>query len=435
MKLLTHLIAISLVLPLAAETLTITTKEGRGADASVTGTNPGDPPSHNKNFGAEPKLGFKGSRNLSYHSDIYLRFDLAPLKKRKVKSARLLLSAADGWNYAITGVQMNLNPPGNQSGSFDEIRIAKSFADLLSGTNTIASESFSAPAGTSLDGLASGAGWDGPWQTKEPFSKVGGGTADAKGKFTRTGGALTMRGTANRKLAAPIKQESGTVWVAVILQSGNASRTATFSLMEGDQTVLSVSHRPIQGVGFAGKTIPSNDKESNLVVARIDFSPIGNEAWFWANPSTDKEPDKANAQGYTRAILSPKSKTASLYGLRDGYAGGPDPDDAAPNNQPELDEEWDEMKITWDNAPANMDGLLGNRTSTGNAYHLYSLDLQGAREGLEIPISAKKIAWFINQDTDGIATFILEGHEDRSLDMASKENKQLAPPRLVVETE
>jgi hypothetical protein len=435
MKPLTHLLSISLMLPLAAETLTLTTRDGRGADASVTGTNPGDPPSHNKNFGSASELGFKGSKNPSYHSDIYLRFDLAPLKKHKVKSAKLLLSAADGWNYAITGVQLNLNPPGNQSGSFDEIRIAKSFADLLSGTNAIAAEDFDATAGAPLAGLASGTGWAGPWQTKEAFSKVGGTAAGTVGKFKRSGASLTMRGTARRELATPVKQASGTVWVAVMLQSGNASRTATFSLMEGDQTVLSMSHRPLQGVGFAGKTIPSNDKENNLVVARIDFSPIGNEAWFWANPSTDKEPDKASSQGYVRSILSPKSKTASLYGLRDGYAGGPDPDDAAPNNQPELGEDWDEMKLTWDNAPANVDDMSGSRTATGNAYHLYSLDLQGAREALEIPIAAKKIAWFLNQDTDGLATFILEGHEDRSLDIASKESRLLAPPRLVVETE
>lgn len=435
MKLLTYLFAISLVLPLAAETLTLTTRDGRGADAAVAGSNPGDPPFHDKNFGAEPKLGFKGSRNLSYHSDIYLRFDLASLGKRKVKSASLLLSAADGWNYAITGVQMNLNPPGGQSATFDEIRITKSFADLLSGANAIAAEGFDATAGATLEGLSGGTGWAGPWQTKEPFSKVGGTAAEAVGNFKRSGASLTMRGTARRELATPIKQESGTVWVAVMLQSGNASRTATFSLMEGDQTVLSVSHRPLQGVGFAGKTIPSNDKENNLVVARIDFSPIGNEAWFWANPSTDKEPDKASCQGYVRSILSPKSKTASLYGLRDGYSGGPDPDDAAPNNQPELGEDWDEMKLNWDNAPANVDGMSGSRTASGNAYHLYSLDLEGAREALEIPIAAKKIAWFLNQDTDGIATFILEGHEDRSLDIASKESRLLAPPRLVVETE
>lgn len=433
MKLLTCLFSIILVLPLAAETLTLTTKDGRGADASVTGTNPGDPPSHNRNFGAEPKLGFKGSRNLSYHADVYLRFDLTPLKKRKVTSAKLLLGAADGWNYGITGVSINLNPPGNQSGAFDEMRISKSFADLLSGANAIAAESFDTPA--ALNGLASGTGWGGSWQTNEAFSKVGGSSADESGKFKRAGGVLTMRGTASRKLATPVKQTSGTVWAAVMLQSSNSSRTASFSLMDGENPVLSVSHRPLQGVGFVGKIFPSNDKGMNLVVVRIDFSPIGNEAWFWANPPLDKEPDKATAQGYTRSILTPKSKAASLYGLRDGYAGGPDPDDTAPNNQPELGEDWDEMKLNWDNAPANVDGMSGSRTATGNAYHLFSLNLQEVRKELEIPISAKKIAWFLNQDTDGIATFILEGREDRSLDMASKENRLLAPPCLVVETE
>ncbi|MBC8125943.1 MAG: hypothetical protein H8M99_02190 [Gloeobacteraceae cyanobacterium ES-bin-144] len=435
MNLLYPLIALGLALPLAAETLTLTTKEGRGADASVTGSNLGDPPSHNKNFGAEPKLGFKGSRNLSYHADIYLRFDLAPLTKRKVTSAKLLLGAADGWNYGITGVSINLNPPGNQNAAIDEIRISKSFADLLSGQNALASDSFDAPSATALNGLSSGTGWAGPWQTKETFSKVGSTTAIAEGKFHRAGGLITMRGTASRKLATPIKQTSGSVWVVVMLQSTNASRTVSFSLIDGDDSVLSVSHRPIQGVGFVGKTIPSNDKEMSRVVARIDFSPIGNEAWFWANPPLDKEPDKATAQGYSRSILSPKSKAASLYGLIDGYAGGADADNADPNNQDELGEDWDEMKLNWDNAPANVDGALGNRTFAGNAYHLYSLDLQGSRDGLEIPIPAKKIAWFLNQDTNGLATFILEGHEDRSLDIGSKEGTLLPPPRLIVEVE
>jgi hypothetical protein len=85
----------------------------------------------------------------------------------------------------------------------------------------------------------------------------------------------------------------------------------------------------------------------------------------------------------------------SIYGLKDGTAG-----DAAPTSTG-----WKENAITWNNAPANDTGSINGFTS--DAIFLMSAYESGETAGTTDTFSSTALTDFINDDTNGLVTFLL----------------------------
>jgi hypothetical protein len=118
---------------------------------------------------------------------------------------------------------------------------------------------------------------------------------------------------------------------------------------------------------------------------------------------------------------TPQNQTVNVWGLNDLDPG----------------ELWDESGITWNNAPANLTG--GNGIDSSVADFLGSFDVPNHPETdskpIEVMFSSQDLIDFINADTNGVVTLILQRQNSQgswNLAFASGENFDLMPPTLTL---
>lgn len=413
--------------------LEITTAQGQGADAHVFGAEAGIKESKAEiNYGNQGEMTFKGSPNINYHAALYLRFDLSKLEGRRVQHALLRLHTTDGISPAVDRVQLHHSSTAHHKSRFADIRIAAGFDDLINARKLLVSAEFSGgDQQTELDGLEAGLGFEEPWRTDNSFNQIEE-SFPAREGWQSLGRAVKIRGDVTRSLTKELHAERGTLWLAGFIESISASRTASVSF-----GALDVSHSAGGPLHLNGRkaNVPSQDG-LNLFVVRLDFDPTGNRMWLWSNPDLTKgEPSVETSNAHVVQTSQHKTVTASLYGLRNDIVAGPRLDGEGKHGINQLGENWDENKITWRNAPGGFAGSLQDRVASGQVYHLYTQNLQIGREGLVVNISAPKLTWYLNQNNSGIATLILQGRDDRVLNIAAKEHPLLPPPTLVIDFE
>lgn len=110
----------------------------------------------------------------------------------------------------------------------------------------------------------------------------------------------------------------------------------------------------------------------------------------------------------------PQAFTVNVYGLADGDSG----------------ENWGEGTINWSNAPAN--NTSNNQVGSGSVL-LGSFSVPAVNPPTSVDFNSKALANFLNQDTDGNATIILQregGPGGANLAFASKENGGQPAPTL-----
>lgn len=110
----------------------------------------------------------------------------------------------------------------------------------------------------------------------------------------------------------------------------------------------------------------------------------------------------------------PNAYTVNVYGLADGAAG----------------ENWGEGAINWNNAPSND---TANNRLTRPAILLGSFNVPAVSPPNSVNFTSEALAGFLNQDTDGNATIILQregGGNGNNLAFASKENAGQPAPSL-----
>ncbi|MCC5845255.1 MAG: hypothetical protein JJU05_13485 [Verrucomicrobia bacterium] len=411
----------------------ITTAHGRGADAHVSGAEPGlEDRNAELNYGKEPEMIFKGSPNINYHTAVYLRFDLSTLEGRRIRNATLRVHTTDGESPAVDRVHLHHSSTDHHSSRFADIRIAADFDDLVNARKLLVSAEF--PWGDrkpDLDGLEAGIGFEQAWRTDNAFNQILERRAIWDG-WKPMGQLVQIRGDVNRPLARELHAERGTLWLAGFMESTNAARITRVSF-----GALEVSLRrgsPMM-LNWREADIPSRDG-MNLFVVRLDFDPTGNRMWLWSNPdlTAGKPPvDTANAHSVQKSQR--QSINASLFGLKCGVEAGPRPGVEGGEGLTQLGGDWSERDITWRNAPGGFANSLEDRVASGQVYHLYTQNLQTGRQGLALNISAPKLTWYLNHNRSGMATLILQGWDDRNLNLASKEHPLLPPPMLILETE
>lgn len=111
--------------------------------------------------------------------------------------------------------------------------------------------------------------------------------------------------------------------------------------------------------------------------------------------------------------------TYNVHGLLDGDPG----------------ESWDELGITWNNAPSNLTGS-GDGFDSSNSIFLgqFTLDISTTSLGDTIQFSAPNLTSFLQGDTNGLVTFMVSRVEQNLANeyFGSKENLSFAPSFLDV---
>ncbi len=131
-------------------------------------------------------------------------------------------------------------------------------------------------------------------------------TDSASNELTVSGNRVGKSGSANstNKISRSIngKVNSGTVWVSLILDGRNGSRSNNFSLGDGLFMGQGTKDSGTNRIGLAdadGNTAqaPSefNPNDRHFLVIRVDFSGGNEEAWLWIDPLLDSEPSTAGA--------------------------------------------------------------------------------------------------------------------------------------------
>jgi len=126
------------------------------------------------------------------------------------------------------------------------------------------------------------------------------------------------------------------------------------------------------------------------------------------------------SSGLGFSTLVPDSKFA-VYGLTDESLDG-----------------WDEAALTWDNAPANTPGA---GLEEPKVRRLLEFGIERGSSGRLVTVGGSALADFLNQDTNGLATFIivrLTGESETAglvHAFASKENSSARPPTLRLKTQ
>ena len=149
----------------------------------------------------------------------------------------------------------------------------------------------------------------------------------------------------------------------------------------------------------------SSDYDRKMYM-RFDLSPIGS---FDVDTATVSLTFSGGGSAHV-------SFQYELYGLLDAHSG----------------ELWDEGLLTWNNAPAN--DLIHSTNMSVDAVLLATFSWSGSSVGDALSITDPAIAAFLNNDSNGSATFMMtrDSASSHVHVFASREHGTLAPPGLEV---
>jgi hypothetical protein len=150
--------------------------------------------------------------------------------------------------------------------------------------------------------------------------------------------------------------------------------------------------------------------------------------------SVTQDPAEATLELFLNANVSTSAQNLLVYGLNDGFAGGPDE-----QGEPESGEDWlqgnkkftvaSPDEITGDNAPG-FDETTG-RLRTDAFSFLGSISLQGKMALEKIVLASPELREFVRQDTNGLLTLALVMDTDNTdVSFVSREGNIAPAPAL-----
>lgn len=200
----------------------------------------------------------------------------------------------------------------------------------------------------------------------------------------------------------------------------SASVSATTLTSQADAFIVSFDPNLVSGTtsDLRVKNAASSDGSSNVnlsasrkVYIQFDLSGLSQNA-------TNSSFSLVNAGGAGGNPVS-GTQTFNIFGLNDGVSG----------------ENWTESNLTWNNAPANNTTSRSGVTSSATLLGQFTINGTGNAGDL-IQFSGSNLDDFLNQDTNGLATFIVSrdtfdsDHSGFIHSFAAREHSSLAAPTL-----
>lgn len=196
--------------------------------------------------------------------------------------------------------------------------------------------------------------------------------------------------------------------------------SATTLTAQADAFVIASSPNSTNGTGstFLVKNAASSDGSTNVNLSASRKAYIQFDLSSQSGPATNTSLSLVYAGGAGGIAVS-GLQTFNIFGLNDGVSG----------------ENWSESTLTWNNAPANNTTSRSGVTSSATLLGQFTIDGTGT-SGEIIQLSGTSLNDFLNQDTNGLATFIISRETFDSNNggfihsFASRENSSLAAPTL-----
>lgn len=194
------------------------------------------------------------------------------------------------------------------------------------------------------------------------------------------------------------------------------------------------------GNGFHAITTARGNGADSYVDGGSPSSNYGAGASFTAKGSANRKsyfrfdisgvPKPLKFASLEMTLTGARDRTPSFYGLNDGSAAGGG----------HLGEDWGEAAITWNNAPGHTNiyaVVEGTGTANGGECRFlqsveYFSDMSATGGVGRVVLSGETLLDFLNDDTDGLVTFIVTNPGTVDITWKSKENADGQPPRLLL---
>lgn len=173
-----------------------------------------------------------------------------------------------------------------------------------------------------------------------------------------------------------------------------------------------------------GKSANANNGTASSLIAK---GSTDRKSYFRFDISGIQKPLKFASLEMT--LTAAKERTPAFYGLNDGSTAGGG----------HLGENWGETAITWNNAPGHTNiyaVVEGTGTANGGECRFlqsveYYTTISATANVARVVLSGDTLLDFLNDDTDGLVTFVVTCGGTVDITWKSRENADNQPPRLL----